>query len=269
MYTLDVTAADVGGPLAQFQAATADKSGTFRLLEALNQRGGDARLQDELLRQVFDLWWPRLEAVLSEIPQAQRPASHATPASSSIEDKLDRIIDLLERPGRLGGYATAGTPSGTVTRRERPRAFIGSSTEGLPMALAVQELLDSVAECTVWNQGVFSPGATYIESLQDARLVHDFAVIVATPDDEATKRGKTAAVPRDNLLFELGLFSGALGRARTFLVLPADGAPELPSDLSGVTVAKYRSRSDGNLLAALGPAVSQIRRAMGIASEAG
>jgi predicted nucleotide-binding protein len=139
----------------------------------------------------------------------------------------------------------------------------------LPIAGAIQELLDPVAECTIWNQGVFTPSGTTIDSLQDARLLYDFAIVVVTSDDTTTKRGVVAPAPRDNLLFELGLFAGALGRARTFLVLPADAPPRLPSDLSGVTTTSFRSRSDGNLVAALRPAMSQIMRAMGIDRGAG
>jgi predicted nucleotide-binding protein len=97
-----------------------------------------------------------------------------------------------------------------------------------------------------------------------ARLLYDFAIVVVTPDDTTTMRGMSAPAPRDNLLFELGLFAGALGRARTFLVLPADSPPRLPTDLSGVTTTSFRARTDGNLVAALGPAMSKIMRAMGI-----
>jgi predicted nucleotide-binding protein len=270
LYALDLEPSDLRGPFSQFQMARADQEGTFALLEALNRAADGLRLSESNLRRVFDLWWPELAKSLAAIPAA--PQSLASGLASPLEERLDKVIGLLEglvqapearSTPSAGGVAGPGKPNPS-----RPRGFIGSSTEGLAVAHAIQELLDPMAECTVWNQGVFTPGSTFIDSLQDARLVYDFAVIVLTSDDTTTSRGKTGPAPRDNLLFEMGLFAGALGRARTFLVLPADTPPRLPSDLSGVTTTMYRARRDGNLVAALAPAVSQIARAMGIETRA-
>lgn len=271
LYALDLEPADIVGPLAQFQMVHADREGTLRLLDSLNRANDSSRLSEQNLQRVFTLWWPELEKALQSIPAAPSGSRTRTPTSTALEDKLDKVVVLLERLLGAEGIPhgpVLSSPSGVAIPgkplKKRPRAFIGSSSEGLLIAQAIQELLDPVAECTVWNQGVFAPGNTFIESLQDARLFYDFAVLVLTSDDTVTVRGHTSPAPRDNLLFELGLFAGALGRARTFLVLPAESPPRLPSDLSGVTVTLYRARSDGNVVASLGPAVSQITRAMGI-----
>jgi predicted nucleotide-binding protein len=45
------------------------------------------------------------------------------------------------------------------------------------------------------------------------------------------------ASPRDNVVFEAGLFGGALGIRRTF-ILHATGS-KLPSDLLGLTSVRY------------------------------
>jgi len=278
VYALDVLPSEVSGPLVALQALVANREGTLRLVKELNQSDDGEYLPDASLQRGFDLWWPKLEAMLAAIPPAPVPVEdrqHAHPADSGADllvQKVDRALALLEslterQRTAIQAPAAGGMATPAKGPPERPRAFIGSSTEGLAVAQAIQELLDPVAECTIWNQGVFPPGGTFIDSLQDARLMYDFAIIVLTADDTTTSRGETAPAPRDNLLFELGLFAGALGRARTFLVLPADAPPRLPSDLSGVTPTKYRSRSDGNLVAALGPATSQITRAMGIGTR--
>jgi hypothetical protein len=70
---------------------------------------------------------------------------------------------------------------------------------------------------------------------------HDFAVLIASPDDEVFKRGVTMPAMRDNLLLEFGLFSGALGRRRTFFVCPDSPRIELPSDLLGMLTATYNT----------------------------
>lgn len=115
---------------------------------------------------------------------------------------------------------------------------------------------------TVWPQDIFRPGLTTIESLQSALLMFDFAVFVMSPDDRLTSRGRAGQTPRDNVIFELGLFIGRLGRNRVFFIVPRN-MPKLhvPSDLLGVTVLSFDPvRSDGNIRAALGPACNQMRQ---------
>src|SRR5207237_263634 len=67
---------------------------------------------------------------------------------------------------------------------------------------------------------------------------------------------------RANVLFEIGLFIGLLGRERTFIVACEDDHVELPSDLLGATIAKYPRRNDGNLKAALMSPVIAISEAI-------
>ena len=87
----------------------------------------------------------------------------------------------------------------------------------------------------------------------------DFAVFVCIPDDETTNRkGKRRATVRDNVIFELGLFIGKLGRERTFLIGPRDTQIDLPSDLKGIDPETYNSTID-HLATAVGPACTRIR----------
>jgi hypothetical protein len=84
-----------------------------------------------------------------------------------------------------------------------------------------------------------------------------------TPDDLRVKDGQEELQPRDNVVFELGLFMGRLGRARTFVIQQRQGDLRLPTDLSGVTTAMYGwPRDDKNIKAALGPASDIIRDAI-------
>jgi predicted nucleotide-binding protein len=119
-----------------------------------------------------------------------------------------------------------------------PAVFIGSSTQGLDFARAVRGLLASDAEITLWNEGFFEIGRTFIESLVNNVERFDFAILVMTPDDLRIKDGQEELQPRDNVVFELGLFMGRLGRARTFVVQQRRADLRLPTDLSGVTTAQ-------------------------------
>lgn len=124
-------------------------------------------------------------------------------------------------------------------------------------------LLDRSAECEPWNQGTFGLSAGTLESLVSALHRFDFAVLVVDADDDtAVSRGSSKIVPRDNVVFELGLFMGALGRERTFMVFDRTRPPDLPSDLAGVTAATYEPHTSGNLDAALGAASTRIERAI-------
>jgi Predicted nucleotide-binding protein containing TIR-like domain len=167
--------------------------------------------------------------------------------------QFDAIAKLLALSGRI---LRDGQRDG------RPRIFIGSSSEGLDIANKLQELLSSEFSVEVWNQGsVFGLGSTTLEALEAAVFGYHFAVFVFTPDDELQSRGEVKPVARDNVLFELGMFIGKLGRKKAFTIHPGKKAVSLPSDLNGVTTAPYEP-TEKNLAAALGPVANRIRTAI-------
>jgi hypothetical protein len=145
----------------------------------------------------------------------------------------------------------------------KPSIFIGSSGEGLKVAQAIEFQLHQEAEITIWNEGFFGLGGNTLETLVNALERFDFAVLVLTSDDLVVSREMPSHCPRDNVMFELGLFMGRLGRSRTFIVCTSDAHIKLPTDLAGVTIARYdENRTDGNLIAAVGPACTLIRNSM-------
>jgi predicted nucleotide-binding protein len=101
----------------------------------------------------------------------------------------------------------------------RPSVFVGSSSEGLNVARNIQALLDRECEVKLWDQGVFGLSTGTLESLVLALDEFDFAILVLTPDDMILSRGQEHPSARDNVLFELGLFMGGLGRPRTFIAM--------------------------------------------------
>lgn len=67
-YLLDLQAPDIrDSPLGAFQACSADKEGTFRLVASLNTCLGDRGLKDAELRRSFDRAWPDFDAHLSQL----------------------------------------------------------------------------------------------------------------------------------------------------------------------------------------------------------
>ena len=127
----------------------------------------------------------------------------------------------------------------------RPVLFAGCSVEALPMGRAIQSALDhDPIVVRVWPDDTFKPSQFPVESLERELAKVDFAALVLSPDDTARSREAAAGVPRDNLVFELGLFMGALGHSRTFLLHPSGSEIKIPTDLSGFTSLTYRTDSD-------------------------
>lgn len=142
----------------------------------------------------------------------------------------------------------------------KPSVFIGSSVEGINIAYAIQQNLRHTAECTVWDQGVFEISSTAIESLSQCLEKMDFGIFVFSPDDITKIRKETSKSVRDNIIFEIGLFIGKLGRKRVFFIAPDGEDIRIPSDLLGVTPAKYETnRKDESNQAATGAACADIK----------
>lgn len=122
---------------------------------------------------------------------------------------------------------------------EKPRVFIGSSKEGLALAEAVFADISQETEPTIWKHDIFLPSRYPLEALEKQLKVHSFAILIASPDDILIKRDNISSSMRDNILLEFGLFTGVLGRKRTFLMLPQNEEIAIPSDLLGIIPAKY------------------------------
>jgi predicted nucleotide-binding protein len=143
---------------------------------------------------------------------------------------------------------------------EKPRLFIMSSVEGLRVAQEIQAGLKHDVLATVWTDGVFWAGGYSLEALERVVAESDFGVAVAMFEDIVeTSRGDRAPTMRDNVLFELGMFMGKLGRKRSILVYPQLKGLKLPSDLHGLTPASYAAGNDDDLAARLGPVCTEIR----------
>jgi hypothetical protein len=141
------------------------------------------------------------------------------------------------------------------------KVFIGSSSEGRNVAERLGMRLEGQGsvEAKVWTQGVFDIGTHVLDGLIDQASTTDFAILVLSPDDGVESRDVHSQAPRDNVIFELGLFIGALGKDRTYMVQPDGVSLKLPSDLAGITQVRYNgARADKDLSSALGSAAISI-----------
>ena len=147
--------------------------------------------------------------------------------------------------------------------KSKPSIFVASSSEGLYVAYDLQEKLSRVADLTVWDQDVFRAGQYIMDELDRQISSVDFGIFIFGFEDIAIIREEAHKVSRDNVIFELGLFAGKLGRDRCFIVQPSlDEKIHLPSDLLGITTLSYDA-SRNNSLAAVGPVCNQITRIIG------
>src|SRR5688572_24523466 len=146
---------------------------------------------------------------------------------------------------------------------EKPRIFLGSSGKQAKLLQALTRGLEDVAHVEPWMTS-FNPGVTTLERLLELTREVDFAAFVFAQDDWTTNTPAPEpagtpgqASPRDNVVFEAGLFGGVLGMRRTF-ILHASGA-KLPTDLLGLTCVRY----DGSTAASVMKVVCQkIRNAV-------
>lgn len=144
--------------------------------------------------------------------------------------------------------------------RDRIKVFVISSVESLGVARAIQNAFGhDEFVTTVWTDGVFRTASYPLQSLFDALDDSDFAVAIAHADDTSAYRGQPWPVPRDNVVFELGLFMGRLGKDRAILMEPREQDVKLPSDLSGIATITYRYEVGGDTAALMGPACNQLR----------
>lgn len=146
---------------------------------------------------------------------------------------------------------------------EIPSVFICSSSESLPYANALRLALDHhSSEVTLWTDQVFSPTKHTMEDLEREVNIADFCIALVMGEDVVQSRKKQMVSPRDNVVFELGLFMGKLGRERTVIVSPRGIDLKLPSDLFGLNPLQFNIPSDlkdpRRISSALGPVCTQL-----------
>lgn len=155
---------------------------------------------------------------------------------------------LLERNKMVGQH------------REKIRVFIICSAEALAVARIIENAFaHDEFIVRLWTNDVFKIASYALESLETEVDDSDFAIAIAHSDDVTLFRGHEWPSPRDNVIFELGLFMGRLGRKRAILMEPREHKVKLPSDLAGITTIPYSYEHGKDAAALMGPACNILR----------
>ena len=153
---------------------------------------------------------------------------------------------------------------------QSPSVFIGCASSALPLAEALKQALGGSIRAKVWNEDAvkaqadvsFTDGAVMANLFQTARL-YDFAIMILRADDVLAEDGegggasRRVGVPRDNVIFELGLFMGAIGGQRALAVVCGKGL-RLPSDLYGFDQVTLAGESDVDIAVAAAEILGKI-----------
>jgi len=131
----------------------------------------------------------------------------------------------------------------------KPKIFIGSSTDGYDTAKKVKDFLSVAADCYLWQDSdVWEPNMSTFDNLLRMVGFFDFGVFVATADDLTFTNETIVTESRDNVIVEMSLFLGAMGRDKSFLLVE-DGV-KLPSDFNGIYMPRFKVKDDNSIKAA-------------------
>jgi predicted nucleotide-binding protein len=168
------------------------------------------------------------------------------------EHQLHAIDTLLSKAGSL----LSTTPTTDSSKR---KIFIGSSKEGLNVARKIKASLKYDAHVDTWADGLFDkPGQAYIEVLENILKNYEYGIFVFTPDDKVFSRGLISQMPRDNVIFEYGMFLGKHTRKKAFFIVPRGVDIKIMTDVLGITSLDY-DPTNSNLQSAVSDACDQIR----------
>lgn len=156
--------------------------------------------------------------------------------------------------------------------KRRPRIFIGSSRETLPIARAVEINVHYDCEPMLWPN-IFELSKNTSDAFFENLKNFDYAIFVLGPDDFVTYRDQELPAPRDNIIYEIGLFTGSLGPKRTFIIGPGLDKLKKPTDWDGLTLGSFEPLPDNydqtEIRSRVSPICSQILLQMTQLEESG
>lgn len=89
LFNLDTS--DLVGPLTSFQATRFNKNDFKKLVETINETGSDSKLNNDVLNDVFEMWWPKLDDKINTILKS---GAKNSPKKRDDRDLLEEILEL-------------------------------------------------------------------------------------------------------------------------------------------------------------------------------
>jgi hypothetical protein len=123
------------------------------------------------------------------------------------------------------------------------KIFIGSSSEGSEI---MKKISDWLKECghdpLRWNEAICPGQGNLINQLIRISREVDGAIFIFTEDDPSKDEDEGKLQPRDNVIFEYGLFMGTLGAERVVFVRV--GKAKIATDLNGIVYIDLPKHSE-------------------------
>lgn len=119
--------------------------------------------------------------------------------------------------------------------------FLAYSSKARATANDIQKFLSDRGVAVLDWEIHFAPGSTILDELLQASKSCLGAIMLLTKDDNFLGEENYAA-PRDNVIFEMGLFMEGKGRERV-LVIREEGA-KMPADIGGGIYLSLKDRND-------------------------
>ncbi|GAB4023358.1 hypothetical protein GCM10028808_73570 [Spirosoma migulaei] len=119
------------------------------------------------------------------------------------------------------------------------KIFIGSSKEQYNTLVEIANIVESNGHIPVrWDEpGLFRPGSFILNRLVEIANDVDASIIIFAEDDKVWYRYDITTQPRDNVIFEHGIFTGVLGSENAIILKV--GSAKIASDLGGINYIDF------------------------------
>ena len=172
----------------------------------------------------------------------------------------DQYPQLWRNFARVIAYRLRDESLRIRPRNPVPKLFISALPESVSIARHLQNRLahDDII-VTIFSDTIFEPSDNAFNSFLDEAGQSDFCAFVFSSDAPVFNRKGLQSVVRDNIVFEIGLFIGVVGRNRTFLIKPSQLDIKIPTRLFSLKVFEYQADPGKSLESVLISPSNQLR----------